>query len=338
MSLSFPKNASVGDACNTLQTCDECIKTYTCHFCEFDLQCHTIGSTSGCIKGMSTCHHIEDCVRPHPQLVGYGPPMYVVLGVLCLVATLLCCCCGCSVMWGMIKRLRARSSRRRTFKPKQDDNDSMTSLLSSVEEGDDEEEIIPPAAQPQRTGVRSLFTRFIWLGILIAFTIVALMYYPRVPDYQVCNQQFDWESIFLSLISIQPKIHYDVIISVVNENRFAFDLDYGYANISHRGVKVGTWEISNWTAEAGAISDMMALVKIEPSTYSEAYSLLTDFRANNLTFQIDTNISGYIRWGKYKLSPVSVVAPQVDFLVGDKYPRDLCKCTEYFTPSNLLLR
>ncbi|CAK4263519.1 unnamed protein product [Aphanomyces euteiches] len=281
MSLSFPKNASVGDACNTMQTCDECIKTYTCHFCEFDHKCHTIGSTSGCIKGMSTCHHIEDCVRPHPQLVGYGPPMYVVLGVLCMVATLLCCCCGCSVMWGMIKRLRARSSRRRTFKPKQDDNDSTTSLLSSVEEGDDEEEIIPPAAQPQRTGV---------------------------------------------------------IISVVNENRFAFDLDYGYANISHRGVKVGTWEISNWTAEAGAISDMMALVKIEPSTYSEAYSLLTDFRANNLTFQIDTNISGYIRWGNYKLSSVSVVAPQVDFLVGDKYPRDLCKCTEYFTPSNLLLR
>ncbi|ETV67014.1 hypothetical protein, variant [Aphanomyces astaci] len=258
--------AQIGDACSALATCDECIKTYTCHFCERDLQCHAIGSTSGCIKGMSTCHHIEDCVRSTPQYVGYGPPGYVVLGVLCLVATLVCCVGGCSVLVGMIRRGRATSPvppRRDSAKPSNADidNDVTTSLLSPVDDVEDSADrgalpVSTATATQQTATFRTLCSRTIWLGSLVAFTILALMYYPRVPDYQICNQEFDWESIFASLISVTPKIHYQIITSVVNENRFAFHLDSGVADISHNGIKVGTWAISNWTAEAGAVTDV----------------------------------------------------------------------------------
>ncbi|ETV95100.1 hypothetical protein H310_11383 [Aphanomyces invadans] len=339
---------AVGDTCSSITSCDDCIKTYTCHFCEYDLQCHAIGSTSGCIKGMSTCHHIEDCVRKDPEYVGYGPPGYVVLGVLCLVSTLVCCVGGCTVLIGMIRRGRARSATRATSRRNvakhsatDVDNDTTTSLLSPVDdvEGGSSSDETPPRApvDPEpapRSTFGTLCSRTIWLGSLVGFTICALMYYPRVPDYQICNQQFDWESIFASLISIKPKIHYQIITSVVNENRFAFHLDSGVADISHNGIKVGTWAISNWTAEAGAVSDMLAMVKIEPSTFAESMSLWKDFHYNNLTFQINTNLTGSIRWGSLKLYSFSVQAPAVDFLVGDKYPRDLCKCTEYLTPTN----
>ncbi|KAF0717493.1 Aste57867_2255 [Aphanomyces stellatus] len=345
-------NASshVATPCSELLTCDDCIKTYTCHFCEQDLQCHAIGSTSGCIKGMSTCHHIQDCVRPDPQIVGYGPPAYVVLGVLVLVATLLCCCCSCSMLIQMIQRARGRSARRRSGKAmRTDDNDSTTALLSTVDEEATDGGGLDPALAPTPVvstgsvesgggsggGIRSILSRFLWLGSFVALTVLALMYYPRIPDYEICNQQFDWESTFLSLTNpLHPQVKYDVIISVINENRFAFDVEYAKADISHNGIKVGTWSISNWTAEAGAVSDMLTPVMIEPATYVEAWSLLSDFRANNLTFQLKTNLSGSIRWGSFKLYDFTVVAPDTDFLVGSKLPRDLCKCSEYLTPTN----
>lgn len=54
-----PANASY-TPCADHKTCDECLAaSYTCHFCESDFQCHTIGSPSGCLVGISTCHHLE---------------------------------------------------------------------------------------------------------------------------------------------------------------------------------------------------------------------------------------------------------------------------------------
>jgi hypothetical protein len=110
-------NASY-EACSTHKTCDSCLNSsYACHFCEFDFQCHAIGSPLGCMKGISVCHHLEDCLRKKPQQVGYGPPPSVVIAVLCLIVTITCCFCGissiCSVfMRGYHRRQRKNSSTK----------------------------------------------------------------------------------------------------------------------------------------------------------------------------------------------------------------------------------
>lgn len=56
----FANASSALTPCSDHKTCDECVAaSYTCHFCEFDFQCHTVGSPLGCITGISTCHHLD---------------------------------------------------------------------------------------------------------------------------------------------------------------------------------------------------------------------------------------------------------------------------------------
>lgn len=139
------------------------------------------------------------------------------------------------------------------------------------------------------------------ISSLIGVTVFALMFYPRMPDYNVCNREFDWESILQSLRSLHPKIEYQVLISAINENRFGFLLEEGKADIYHNNTLVGYWKLdAPLEAKAGSITDVIAPIKIEPD-YSEAIALWSAFRNNELIFRINATVSGSITWGKHKV-------------------------------------
>lgn len=201
---------------------------------------------------------------------------------------------------------------------------------------------------------RGFIIRITWLAVLISITVLSLMFYPRMPDYNVCNREFEWESILKSLVSLHPKIEYQVLISVINENRFGFVLEEGTADIYHNDTLVGAWKLeAPYEAKAGSISDVITSIHIEPG-YAEAYTLLNAFRKNELIFRINASITGSITWGVHKVrlhlepNPVLVVSligcaclqiyrisssvPDIEFLVGAEYDRGLCKCTEYLEP------
>ncbi|TYZ62262.1 hypothetical protein PybrP1_000866 [[Pythium] brassicae (nom. inval.)] len=341
--------------CADYKTCDECVAaSYTCHFCEFDFQCHAIGSPSGCLTGISTCHHLEDCKRQVPQYVGYGPPPSVVIAVLCLVVTLTCCVCGvaaiCSVFLHRKKRRSeypddAPAARRKKNKKSKkltrsvdvdaDAESQEEPLLSDTSEheitefeesGDHAvlERLQARRARERSFSWRSFFVRVTGILSLVGITVFALMFYPRVPDYNVCNREFDWESILQSLRSFHPKIEYQVLISAINENRFGFLLEEGKADIYHNGSRVGYWKLeAPLEAKAGAITDVIAPIRIEPG-YSEAYSLWTAFRNNELIFRINATISGSIMWGSHKVYDISTSVDDIEFLVGAEYDRGLC--------------
>lgn len=58
--LAATSGPAVADACATFKTCDACLNASSlCHFCEYDFQCHVIGSPYGCTTGISQCHHLE---------------------------------------------------------------------------------------------------------------------------------------------------------------------------------------------------------------------------------------------------------------------------------------
>lgn len=149
---------------------------------------------------------------------------------------------------------------------------------------------------------RGFITRITWLAVLISITVLSLMFYPRMPDYNVCNREFEWESILKSLVSLHPKIEYQVLISVINENRFGFVLEEGTADIYHNDTLVGAWKLETpYEAKAGSISDVITSIHIEPG-YAEAYSLLNAFRKNELIFRINASITGSITWGVHKVN------------------------------------
>ncbi|GMF12238.1 unnamed protein product [Phytophthora lilii] len=143
--------------------------------------------------------------------------------------------------------------------------------------------------------------RVTWLTALISMTVLALMFYPRMPDYNVCNREFEWESILHSIMGLEPKVEYQVLVSVINENRFGFVLESGRADIYHNSTLVGKWELDKpWEAKAGSISDVIAGINIRPG-YSEGIALWKDFSNNELIFRINATITGSITWGRYKV-------------------------------------
>ncbi|KAG7386001.1 hypothetical protein PHYPSEUDO_000856 [Phytophthora pseudosyringae] len=180
---------------------------------------------------------------------------------------------------------------------------------------------------------KAFAARVTWLTVLISMTVLALMFYPRVPDYNVCNREFEWESILHSIMGLEPKVEYQVLVSVINENRFGFVLESGSADIYHNATLVGKWELGKpWEAKAGSISDVIAGINISPG-YAEGIALWRDFSRNELIFRINATITGSITWGRYKIYRISSSTPDVEFLVGAEYDRGLCKCTEYLTPT-----
>lgn len=148
----------------------------------------------------------------------------------------------------------------------------------------------------------TFFRRLMWLATLLGVTIFALMFYPRIPDYNVCNREFEWESIMQSIRHLQPHIEYQVLISVINENRFGFVLESGRADIYHAGTLVGNWVLnSSFEAAAGAISDIIAPIHIQPPSVYESYALWNDFHNNKLIFNINASVTGSITWGSHKV-------------------------------------
>lgn len=100
----------LGKPCAKYKSCDSCLNaSITCHFCQFDYQCHAIGSPMGCIKGMSVCHHLEDCERNEPQHVGYGPPTSVVITVFALMIIGACCLFGLASLYSILRRSQVNS-------------------------------------------------------------------------------------------------------------------------------------------------------------------------------------------------------------------------------------
>ncbi|CAI5732401.1 unnamed protein product [Peronospora destructor] len=334
------------DHCSSHKDCDSCLNaSLTCHFCQSDFQCHTIGSPYGCPVGVSVCHHLEDCKRSDPQFVGYGPPPYVVVAVLGLMVMLTCCFCGISIICSVFCRDRKASTRRaaltaglhddkRTKKHnmtiRDDAEETQTQrqplLLGEIREG----EIL---LFENEVNWKALATRVTWLTVLISMTVLALMFYPRMPDYNVCNREFEWESILHSIMGLEPKVEYQVLVSVINENRFGFVLESGRADIYHNATLVGKWELHEpLEAKAGSISDVIAEINIKPG-FAEGIALWKDFSKNELIFRINATIAGSITWGRYKIYRISSSTPDVEFLVGAEYDRGLCKCTEYLTPT-----
>lgn len=151
---------------------------------------------------------------------------------------------------------------------------------------------------------KALAARVTWLTVVILMTVLALMFYPRMPDYNVCNREFEWESILHSIMGLEPKVEYQVLVSVINENRFGFALESGRADIYHNSTFVGKWELDKpLEAKAGSITDVIAAINIKPG-FTEGVALWKDFSKNELVFRINATIAGSITWGRHKVRHV----------------------------------
>ncbi|KAG2816378.1 hypothetical protein PC119_g15118 [Phytophthora cactorum] len=289
------------DACASHKDCDSCLNaSVACHFCKSDFQCHAIGSPFGCPVGVSVCHHLEDCERSDPQYVGKKPASRHAS----LSAAL------------ETDKKKKKKKKKATLRDDEERAQAQRQplLLGEIREGEVllfENEVDQASLERLRTRYeederqfnwKAFASRVTWLTVTISMTVLALMFYPRMPDYNVCNREFEWESILHSILGLEPKVEYQ-------------------------------WELDKpWEAKAGSISDVIAGINIRPG-YAEGIALWKDFSKNELIFRINATITGSITWGRHKIYRISSSTPDVEFLVGAEYDRGLCKCTEYLTPT-----
>ena len=111
-----------------------------------------------------------------------------------------------------------------------------------------------------------------------------------------------------------------------------FVLEQSQATIYHNNLTVGFWHLNAstpWTAQSGAISDMLLTIHIDPG-YTEGLSLLKDFMENKLVFHLDVAVAGSIQWGSWQLYRLKTQVKNIEFLVGEELDRSICKCKDYY--------
>jgi len=130
-------------------------------------------------------------------------------------------------------------------------------------------------------------------GVLltIGMSIGILMYFPRIPQYNVCNNEFDWKSIVEGMASAKIEAEFEILLSIYNPNRFGVDLVMGSGTFSHEGTYVGRFEIPPHT-EIGkqSISDILVTITLKPDKW-EALALTTEYYRGTLVFSVDTSVT-----------------------------------------------
>ena len=126
--------------------------------------------------------------------------------------------------------------------------------------------------------------------VIVAVMAVTLFgsfkFYPRVPEYSVCNDAVGWKSVIDGLESIKVSADVEILTSVANPTHFDAVLAMGKGSFTHAGAFVGNFDIPPFVAPAMSITDTMIIAHLNPDKW-EAASLATDYYRGNLVLDVD---------------------------------------------------
>ncbi len=174
-------------------------------------------------------------------------------------------------------------------------------------------------------------TCLIWYILSIAtasiFTFGAIYYFPKVPQFNVCSDEFAWNSIIDSLTSLKVEASFQVLASVENRNHLDITMDGVGGSFRHNGEDIGTFSMPTTTIAADSITDLLVTCSVRPDKW-EALGLISDYYRGKLEFLINVNGNAKIKGIGYSI-PVVVK----DMLVKVNDPsmddRHLCHCPEW---------
>ncbi len=85
-----------------------------------------------------TCHNIEDCVRPQPEFIGYGPTPSAMLQIVLLLSIVFSCGCALSLLCSLCRRCRSRRYQNgRIYKEEKKSQLHSFVKLEAIERGND---------------------------------------------------------------------------------------------------------------------------------------------------------------------------------------------------------
>jgi len=128
------------------------------------------------------------------------------------------------------------------------------------------------------------------LVAIACFVFGGIRYFPKVPIYNICNDNVAWKSLIDSMASMKVSADFEILASLSNPNHFDVALDMGKGSFTHDGVFVGSFEIPPVTAKAMSITDLMIITTFTPEKW-EALSITSEYYHGRLVLTVDAQAS-----------------------------------------------
>ena len=186
----------------------------------------------------------------------------------------------------------------------------------------------PPSSSHIRCCYNTCLTWYV-LSVITAmiFTTGAIYYFPKVPEYNICSDEFAWNSIIDSLTSLKVEASFQILASIKNKNHLDIVLDNVGGSFRHNEEDVGTFSMPTSTIASNSITDILVTCSVRPDRW-EALGLVSDYYRSKLELVI--NVNGNI---KIKGIGYSIPVTMKDVLVKVNDPqmddRHLCQCPEW---------
>lgn len=289
-------------ACADYGSCGECANaSYGCHWCSADRACHAIGSAYGCSIGAS-CYE-EECVRSEPVASELVTPSFGDFFVLIVVLSCLLCCTGfCLNTCNSFRDATSTKTKRR--------DERYISMADLETAGDgttrkvrgpslEDLEFVPTVEHINVNPLvltTSRIYKFCCLGcscLVGTLAVIGFIAYPHSPNYNVCNSELDWNSLFSSLEHFSLGADYHVAVSVDNSNRFGIELSSLEAEFDYDGQTVATVSVDDVIVLPSAtIIDVVVPVKFTLSSPMQAVSIYNAYTEGNLRFNMKALVKG----------------------------------------------
>merc|ERR1711971_383236 len=150
----------------------------------------------------------------------------------------------------------------------------------------------------------------------VSFAASSILFFPKVPEVNVCSDEFAWKSIIDSLTSVKNKNRLDVALEGIS------------GTFRHDGEEVGSFEIKDTVIAASSISDVLVTCTVAPDRW-ESLGLISDYYRDKLQFLVNAS-------GKLRIKGIGFAIPikEEDILIKanksvTKKDRDLCACPQW---------
>ena len=124
------------------------------------------------------------------------------------------------------------------------------------------------------------------LIVIVILIYGSIRFFPKVPQYNVCNDNIAWKSLVDSMATMKAEAEFEILISIVNDNPITIALDQGGGYFYHDNNTVGTYSIPPVTALSYSITDILIVAHFETKTW-QAFNIGEEYYKGNLILHVD---------------------------------------------------
>ena len=362
--------ACPGTTCKEQKDCNACYENaLNCHWCAADRRCHAKLSPYGCAVG-ATCKP-DRCTRARAVPAAHGaPPAKVVVAAVMVV--LCAACCGASCTWAF-RQLREGAA---TTTLERDDRYFELSRLADEgasgsgrgsapgsASGSASEQRLAVRDDQQRRREAALADDFVprverkrdhplarcahacarrcccvATALVALLMLLACLFYPAWPEYNICNNALNWDSVLAELEQWEVGGSYTLLVSVRNRNRVGVRVRSAHADFVYppgsakASDVVGTWDFEPGARDTaqlepvapGTLSDFLMTVEFTPGV-AKAREMYRGYQRGDLKFDVRMTGGGEVLLGTLGVYSFSeTLTHTVDLHAA--WATDLCKC------------